>query len=595
MKNKKSKKFASTILIIFALIAILLGSGALPMSSVGITVMSLSNIDLQSSFSPLDGQQVFAVTARLAGLSQYIQGLTIDSNDISSYTDKFTKHDFEIDVENIEQECVYDLYADSNMLPIIKFNYNTWYCISAPSYSTARSKCPSGYLAAAGKFSTSLTCACVEGTPVGIVGNIDSLPDVDSKFDIVVRSQGTEERKSFSTLSGSTQGRVGSNTYAIWQGNLDTGRACDGTQGRIATYYQGTWRITSSSAYDSYKTKVTLNNLENTGTVIGAGWSSSSSMISEINEVNTRADAALTPQQFGTFRNPTSINSGTIVKSLANSLSQNPVITLYVKAAWLGIYTPVPEPIIVGVDSYCFKTGEDGNVDVTVKNVGSERGGVDITLTCPSPFTSRTEQITLNAGEQRTVSIPLRATTSTHIDSSCTVKVSSVASSDSDSVDVCVDPQKVCTPNARVCLDDKVQKCNSDGSAYDVIDSCKYGCTYKSGVAVCETNDDDDDDNGGFDFIQWIKNLFAPLIGLFGGALDLLKILGILFGVVGFGAGAWFTGKTLSERKVNKAVAIITALIVGLLIALLAMSYWWVALLIIVAFFAIKFVLGRLV
>jgi len=494
MKHKKWLIGIAAILLVFLIVA----SGLLRIpttlsSRYGITVLSLDKIDMKSSFSFLDGEEVFVVTAKLDGLSQTVQGLDVESDDINSYTDKFTRHDFEIDVENIEQSCVYDINEAPEDFPVVEFYSNTWYCLYSASFSRAQEECNTGILFAYGKFTPpSVTCGCVGGSIEGMPGELESLPDVSTEFDVVVtRDDGQTDRETFNTLTGETRGEIGDNAYSVWQGNLDTGRACAGTEGRMTMYVDGAWVVTSSSDYDFYLDKVDRENLANLEEITAAGWDDADEMEDAIDEINARADNAISEETFGRIENEMEYNDGRVEKTLSNSLAQSPIITLYVKADWLGVYTPIPAPEIVRVDSSCFLTGEDGEIIVRVKNVGEERGNIEVTASCPSPFSAKRADITLYPGESGNVYLELSATTSTRRERDCTVTASAGDDSVTASVGVCVDPQQVCTPNEKVCLDGDVKQCNSDGSAYTLVDECigDEECVVTSSGPKCQAED----------------------------------------------------------------------------------------------------------
>ncbi len=40
----------------------------------------------------------------------------------------------------------------------------------------------------------------------------------------------------------------------------------------------------------------------------------------------------------------------------------------------------------------------------------------------------------------------------------------------------CIQPEAVCTPGAKQCVGDNLQQCKSDGSAWETIETCTYGC-----------------------------------------------------------------------------------------------------------------------
>jgi len=156
---------------------------------------------------------------------------------------------------------------------------------------------------------------------------------------------------------------------------------------------------------------------------------------------------------------------------------QYPVITAYIKASWIGIYTPVGKPSVESADSDCFKASSDGSIKAVVKNVGSERDVFDVYATCAGIFIGADKvSVSLEPGASRTVYIRISADTDVKKTGTCTVYAEGTVSTAYREVDVCVDPQVTCTPNSFTCADGNIVKCSADGVKWELSDDCDDDC-----------------------------------------------------------------------------------------------------------------------
>lgn len=474
---------------------------------IGFTTISISLNDFYSSDPILNGE-VYVMTARAGGFSQEARGTLPAGSDAD---DKSTEKSFTITWDDISQSCSYNIVADYASQPIKTYHIQE---ISGwKSKSAATSECfntyNGEYIVRPDLFGA-YNCI-IPASLTGYIGNIGT-PRYGFSMDSSVQVQGQNPiTKTISSIGQQTV-QFSSIAYATWQGNLVSGEQCPTAQSQAVTsiYYQGNWRTISSTSYYNY-----LNSLSAFGSNLeGAG---SDTMVSYyVDDMNNKANSALSPKTITVSGGSTpqvsgSQGSGQIYIDLTRQL-QFPVITYFVKASTLGIFTPVPVPNILSTSSSCFKTGDSASVMAQIRNDG-EDGNIQAWVECPAPFQQASGNIELyvSAGQTKQFWIPITATASTHTEKSCTVKAQALSSIDSKSVGVCVDPQSVCQPGSYSCINNNPNKCNSDGSAWETLDICgtKTCQLDTNGVAQCTEGDvppPDGEPNWWERFKQWLKD-----------------------------------------------------------------------------------------
>lgn len=562
----------------------------------GFSTLSLTQANLQSANPYLDGQ-AWILTVRQGGLGQRAYG-TITPTDVQSQTpgDQTTTKNLNIEVQYENQECVTTIGSTSLFTPIYAYGYIEWTyvpLVSPCDLDEAKERLassPGASVIQVGKPAVSATCYAVyrtgEQSPVGNFGNTD----VRSRMDVSITANGKTDFRVLDT-EGSTQGPVGSNAYVIWQGNLDTGKSCPFTTDNPyrPAYVNGYWRVVSKNAYDNYLSWInTIPTVDN--------------YVYWVTQANYRASQAKVSQSFGTIDNAYSLSSA-VLRSSIEYASQYPVLTFYVKADTLGIYTPAPEIALRGATSSCFKTGEQGLINIDAENIGDESGVWSFYGSCPSSTFDITQsrEYGLSAGERRTVTLPISGSASSKQTGTCTVYAEGVSGTKQISVSVCVDPQQTCTPGAKFCGFsggvDVVKQCSADGATSQIVDTCDVGesCIIDQCLAEGETPE-----NGEI-CGAWIK-----LPKFLGGATivpDLWCILNnwikefkIIFAVVmGFLSGiiGGFLFNSLIRKVGYKVLwpAFVSALVIGLAIGFLAYFYFWLALISLVILVIVRVVL----
>lgn len=472
---RKKKRFGLFVGI-FVLLAIILVSGFFFVQQTAFTgssLLSLSQVDLRSNVEFFSGQ-AWVYTFKQGSLSQKAIGIVDDTSVADVYDgSERPKEDFELDVIYDSQDCVYNINQVSDK-PIYTYSLTdgVWkglpsYCENNPPSCSSGSE-PEWILYTGPSIGTKNCYALCKTARTGAVGVFGS-PNIDSKFTVFVKAKGQSYSKSFSTLTGSDKGFVGENAYVVWQGNLNSGIQCKDKDPYKPVYVSGSWRIVNEQYYQDYRSAAI--SLENTD-------SNEINLIrTSIDQVNSYANKAMNSVSFAdSFVEKTSLSKAQVIVTPQTPL-QYPVITAYIKASWIGIYTPVGKPSITSATSDCFKSSSDGIIKAVVKNIGSERDVFNVYATCKGIFTSADKvSVSLEPDASRTVYVRISADTDEKKLDTCTVYAEGTVSTAYKEVSVCVDPQVTCNPGSLTCADGNIVKCSSDGVRWQLSESCSDGC-----------------------------------------------------------------------------------------------------------------------
>ena len=583
MKRKpKNKLILSFSLLFFILIAV---AGFFVVktqqSGFGFSTMSINQVDLKSTFEPLNGK-AWMVTFRQGGLPQKLIGKLTPSDVSDEYDGKETTRDefgMELNYEN--QECQYEINLNNYGTPIYSdFKLVEWTGINQASCdSNGQSKCGSSeYLW--GYYELPLRCNAICAVKrTGAIGNFGS-PEVNQKFTITTYKNGVKDAsKSFETLKeGDIKGTVGSNTYIMWNGNLGSGKSCKDKDPYMPIYKDGKWQTVSESNYDSYKNYY-VNRLN-------IGNDNEADNYCEI--MNQKSRSALQTTSFGDVANPSKMSDALLIREVQSPIDYI-TLTAYIKADWIGVLTPIGKPKLSSPDSNCFGASSDGKVKVVVKNIGEEEDIFDLYGVCQSPFTiDDRQEVSLRAGESRTITLSISADSKKEIKGSyCTIYAKGTQFSDSIKADVCVQPHTVCDAGDKACVDGDVRVCDATGTGYNLVKECDNDCTYDAeGNPYCK-----EDTPPTTTICAWwdlkchMKSWFKGIMGFFTPLIIVLSVfIAIISGMV--------TYKELTNRKVaNDKTNRIAGLIFGMGFGFLFYYYIVVVLAIIAVYVLIKIIL----
>lgn len=585
---------------VFLFLALIVGSlfyfNIIPQSGIsGFSTLSLQEAELRSDNPYLDGK-VWIMTVRQGGLGQTAEG-SWDPQDIQSKTDDdtTTEKDFSIKIDYDDQECVYPVEDTNRNDPIYHVELDTWTYVPFVNPCTieeAQSRGLSNLIYVA-KPSGSVTCHAVywtEKTPVGIFGRTD----LRSSMEVRVEAGDRVASKQLDT-EGSTQGSIGNFGYVVWQGNLDTGKSCSYTTSMPfrPAYKNGVWRLIDDQNYEKYIDKYNER--------LDLGLFDASAVRDWVEDVQSAEQKALISQSFGSWDNPTSFSSA-VLRETIQSPNQYPVVTVYIKADTLGIYTPTPKIKLESASSNCFRTGEDGVIRVKATNVGGESGVWNFFGSCDGYFdVTQSREYGLSAGETKEITMPLSATAQNKELGTCKIFAESPAGTESIDVSVCVDPQITCNPSEKFCSTaggkDVIKQCSSSGASSEILKECASDeyCDATGGEPECKQGSG----IGGF----WgsIANFFK---GLFGGVWTAINnfifpfklwfaiALGLLSGFLG-----WAYSKTLipafnimtkQQLSKKKWLPLVIGVLIGVGLGFLAYTYFWTIVIVLIIFGIIK-------
>lgn len=460
----------------------------------GFAVLSLSNADLSSTSPYFRGEQVWILTVKQGSLGQSAY-LTINPEDIVRYTGKERPTTgSQLTLDYTKQSCEYPIQWDTSKPNVKSFDYKVWEVRFDDLFGCSEQKaiehCRGGEVEWIGKvgfltdilwFKCGAVCSYKETGAIGTIAGAD----VNTVLKTSIRNLKTGEVVTTTIdTKKTTHGPLGDKAYVTWVGNLASGKDCLArypSYDKLAVYKGGKWRIVSKTNYDRYLNKIDA--------LTGVGVAYNLEQLKEaVSLLNIYSNSATSEIEFGTIENPSSINA--VVTQPLPDIYQYPVLTYYIRASWIGIYTPAPEPKIVDAYSRCFQSGDkNAEILVTVKNIGAELGNFEVYAECPVPFTPlRRIDISLDTQETKTVSIPFSGVSSKHIEGTCNVFIHGVGYTKFKPVTVCVDPHIICDANKKWCEGNKVMQCNIDGSIKSVLKDCiDERCIYRDGQPVCES------------------------------------------------------------------------------------------------------------
>jgi len=268
---------------------------------------------------------------------------------------------------------------------------------------------------------------------------------------------------------------------ARWQGSLSTGQECPDITSISPVYDSGSveWKLVNDlliATYRSYHAtgmKSCINDAINDNNF-------AETIDSCMDRYNLLADQAQSPTTFtisgstGVLKTGSSTFGEVVVADVQPF--QFPVIGLKINADWIGIVQPITKPRIVDCDSETFKQGENGVIQVTIKNDGSG-GAVSVSNKCQEPFKSvgTTPIIQIGKGQTKTVSLPITLSTKEKVSGSCSVVVQDETDPSvkaSKSCSVTAEGVALCTPNTKRCNGKLVEQCTASGTGYELLKQC---------------------------------------------------------------------------------------------------------------------------
>jgi hypothetical protein len=518
--------------IIVAVIGILLLSQQSNLFSIGGTVLSLSQTNFVSN-DPTIGGQAWLLTMSVNGQGQYAEGYF---NSITA-DGKTSKYPLTVKVSNDAQTCTYPINTGSQKIYTAEYKTADYQAVLDDAQAWARCGQLFGTndLFLAQKFQGSLIIGCTYRHPVAQAGTIGT---ATLNFAATISST-VNGVMSSATLTNQNQRSawVGNNVYASWSGNLGSGETCPSASGQgIAAIYQNGWNSVDSAKVTQF---VALD--ANLKTCMAAVGNKQGECIDPYNAVANAAlysSKRLTSDGGTTASAGGSLSSGQVTLPLSRMLAY-PVITMRIKADYLGVVIPVGIPKINSVSSPAFYSGTTGTISATISNIGDGDGSFAYSAVCSSPFqaTGTSQSISVSKGQSQTVFIPITvsATGSQDTSGTCTVNVydlNNANNKDVATVTVIGKPIAVCSPVGQlICTGNVIQECI--GSGYRDVQICANGCEAAGAstkckdkpVPPCTSNQYFDIDSNkcvdkgpGTDYLLWVIVIGGLVIGLIAGS-----------------------------------------------------------------------------
>lgn len=466
----------------------------------GFTTLSLSNAQFLANTQLPNGdfwsEKLWILTVVQGGLQQnawYSDDISPD--DIADFTpDNVPENWFNVDILYPEQDCQWDIGKSGES--IYKYRRITWDCGLLPIindgpelYRQSQEKCGDDvyyWLSDLGGVFTIEACQCWIKEKIGVVGHFTKSKYIHTKA--TIRVSNTEETKTieFDTKESVNQGYIGNNVFYKWSGYLSKD-VCPNVNAK--PYWDGDkWKMGVPSYYLGYNTQQTiLDTYINQLNLQGDHFRGAGEVIKKMEAANIVTDTFVTAQIvtqgtiFGEYNEEYSILKNPLTTTIADLL-----FTFYVKANWLGIYQPQPELRLGAVT--CKEANQVFNsyVNAEVINDG-ESGGGSLSLSCQPPFEpiESSKDVYVESGQSSNYKMWWGVETSDDIERSCTVTLYSIGGGTDTRTVVCsAKPPKICDPEKRMCIGNKIKECNSAGSGYTItIKDCL------SETKVCDYDD----------------------------------------------------------------------------------------------------------
>jgi len=469
------------------------------------STLSIDSAGFVSNDPNLNGD-AWLLTVVMDGNAQEAVG-TIEANDMTGEGGSHALHDLTIKTQFLENSCEYDINRnyDPSVYKYTIYSKKGLWAWSADAYrSECESKSNFWRVIPASSNLITYDVYCITRDQVGVPATIKT-PIESFEAELVVSSQG-DTYTAIIENKGETSVKAGRVMYAKWHGGLSSGESCPNiaSEGYIGMNGpDGNWRLTKNIYYNSYRNydqSYVQPALDHILDVLYAddvpSKESAETVVTRLQSLNKKADDALSSfgDQTSSGAEATvegSLYSGKISIDLDRALTF-PVISMYVKTSWLGIYIPVGKPKIISLSSNEFEEGSTGYITAQIKNVGTATGAFEVAVDCPNPFSlsTTTRKITLDSGADGKVTIPFTGTTNEVSEAKCSVKaydVNNPSIYDQSSVTVKVTCMNICVPGSTRCEGKERMKCT--GCAWELIPgdtSCDIDCHEDS-----DCNDED--------------------------------------------------------------------------------------------------------
>lgn len=456
------------------------------------TIMSISRVDFEESAPYLGGKSGWLLDFLdiPTGSNYLTTGYKTLSGDGQTSTQQI-----QIDSIMKNQECRFPIQG-SSANPLYKYYIiseegNKWvgifgepFCVGLPTLGDSNvvdSKCQnfatsyggfvyySDAVAPSGTYGCSATCVIAKqvGQEIPVLDG-DVRTSVDFKITAKDGSTATttiSDDATFGDLKSSNNNVLGRVQLV---GSLWSGRTCSSSVdvknlwGYLASgssslqTSNGEWFRTWKSKYDSYRT--TLNACSGLATTAAI----KTCMLSRTDELNSALQNVQQSFPFYVYGDTKANldilkydNAGYFTTGNVNNLWKYPQFQMILSADWIKIGVYSSQPKILTTSSKCFSADDQGNIAVTIQNVGTGKGNFEIRASCGVGFTPTTTSTgLLEPNAQKTVYMVLKGSsgTQTQLNGNCQITAYDIADSSKTStasVSVCVTQPKTCEAEFR--------------------------------------------------------------------------------------------------------------------------------------------------
>lgn len=360
---------------------------------------------------------------------------------------------------------------------------------------------------------------------------------------------------------------------------------------------QQSWRITSKSRIDSEYSSALIQSETQLKTYSDESgirtqcnsatgcYSLISKTINGLNSVVTTLkadDMSITQNSVWTNRNDK--NNGKMVVSLDRQIGQANLI-IKARADWLGIKIEAGKPQISGKSCNEFRSGDKGNIQLNVKNIGSATGNFIASIDCKDLMQSfNPSPVTIKAGQTETMNIPINSgTIAKEFYDTCEIKVQDInkaSNYDTDSVRCHILKPATCTENdyylegncIKICKNGEKNQLKCCGNTEEITyDTSKVDNGFGGYSCVTKGNGGG---NGGtecawYDLKCQLKNSFAGYFTV--GILVLSFLFGLLMFAIMLGM--------FKQMELGSPTDMVVSIIFGIGTGFLFYYYIWFAIL----------------
>ena len=612
----------------------------------GFTVKSISsNVPLISQDTDLNGVW-FLVNAYTGGGQSIVGGF--DPIDFKNNIGYSTQFPIKVTASALDETGEYKLMNSGEGI----YNFFATYQFSSNGFTGTGSGCATGNKQNAPScpsgtdyeikvditsdyiiYKTTYTCIriCEAKKQIGVIADIEPTRVVD-QMDITLSVNGEVITKRISSdnpnadFYSNLTGLVAQVQYPAngWTGNfMPSAQQYKGYYDLLAN---NKWSITSSSHLSDYRStfsSVDANlrswaniNYQITGSALdflNTVKSETGRLASKVTQIR-EDDMSLAQNTVWGNRNDQ--QNGKLTINLDRQIAVADLI-FKIKASWIGVMINVGKPSIVSSTCNDFKAGDNGKIDVQVKNIGNSEGSFVGSITCGTIVQSYTITPTfIGAGLTKTISIPLNAGTFAGDKyDSCSIIIqdfNKASNSATGSVTchilkpaICIERDfynegnciKKCTNGLKENL-----KCCEDGQEISFAQensSDGLGGYYCRDKEYCKTHPADPSCVNGECKFTWYKlgldGVLCKLKAWFTSFFNTLKWIIVILG--GLLSGLWsalttrkLTGTFNLKNKTQWIISIIVGLIIGISVGLIAYYIWWTSIIALIIFGIIKWI-----